>query len=148
MSTTNRPQFEEEFIHHELVEWGDYVEERLKVALTDLNVGYTQELLTSLSHRVLASAANHRGRFEQLFKEYGRFVDMGTGRGGRVQTEKNKRRALRRNTSAQGRQAKKWYSKTFFGSLNKLIGNLSANYAAFAMQQLQVLNQQNNQNTI
>jgi hypothetical protein len=142
----NRPQYEEEFIQHELTEWGDYVEERLRQALAALNVGYTQELISSLSHRVMAASASQKGQYQQLFKEYGRFVDMGAGRGQMLQTEANKRRALKRRKGA--RQPKKWYSKTFYGSLNKLIGNLSANYAAFVMQQMQVIGQNNTQNTI
>lgn len=138
----NRAQFEEKFIQHELTEWGDYVEEKLRQSLDALNVGYTQELISSLSHRVMAASSSQKGQYQQLFKEYGRFVDMGAGRGKMLQTEANKRRALKRRKGV--REPKKWYSKTFFGSLNKLIGALSHNYAQFAMQQFRELQSQSN----
>jgi hypothetical protein len=135
------PQFEKEFIAHELEIWGDYVEQKMREALNSLDVGYSDELLRSLSHTVVAANANHKGRYEQRFMEYGRFVDMGAGRG--LQTEANKQRALRRK-KAKGRKPKKWYSKTFYGSLNKLIGALSRNYAQFAMQQIRAMEAQVN----
>ncbi len=114
-----------DFISDELNAWADEVDKELKKALERMNIGVTDDLYKSLLFQVIRSTAGHDGRYILSFHEYGRFVDMGTGRGGRgkaTESIKNNRKAW------LGRKPKKFYSKTTYGMLNRLIESLVYSY--------------------
>lgn len=113
-----------DFIQHELTMWGKAVFERLEKQLQKLNINVTQELLHSLSYKVIAATAAHNGIFSLTFKEYGRMVDMGVGRGRKIESIKSNGQLLKN----KGRKAKKWYSKTTYGMINGLIDRITWNY--------------------
>ncbi len=129
------PKYEQEFIQHELAEWAQLVDERLKAALNKKDVGISDEMRKSLAFRIAAAAGTHRGQYKLIFHEYGRFVDMGKGRLPKgLETMSRKQAILNK-----GRKPKKWYSKTFYGSLNNLIERLVKNYSAFVVKHLKEL---------
>ena len=124
--------YEQEFVEHELQEWGSLVETRLEQALDARGVGVTDALRASLAFRVMRGSGSNKGSYQLLFNESGRMVDMGSGRGVRgLQSDTRKESAVKKS-NANVRKPKKWYSKTFYGSLNNLITRLSRNYAEYA----------------
>lgn len=114
-----------QFIDDELNDWGELVDGELRKALTRMGIGVTDELYQSIAYQVAQAAAGHDGKYNLLFNEYGRFRDMGTGRGGRggfkETTAGNRRKWV-------GRKPKKFYSRTVYGMLNRLIESLLYGY--------------------
>ena len=113
------------FIDDELNEWGELVNQELRKALTRMGIGVTDELYQSIAYQVMQAAAGHDGKYNLSFHEYGRFRDMGTGKGGRG--------AFKETTSGNrkkwvGRKPKKFYSRTVYGMLNRLIESLLYGY--------------------
>lgn len=135
-------QFESEFVDHTLREWAALVDTRLRASLQEKNVGVTDALAQSLSFRVMNASGANKGSYQLVFNEYGRFVDMGRGRGiAGLQSESNKQKVIDR-MNKNVRKPRKWYSKTFYSSLNGLISALSKNYAEYAAKQISQQQQQ------
>jgi hypothetical protein len=133
--------YEAEFIEHELREWAAMVDDNLRTQLSQKDIGITESMRRSLAYRILAASGSHKGQYQLIFHEYGRFVDMGAGRNGKgLQSERNKREAINRATG-KNRRPKKWYSKTFYGSLTSLINRLVRNYSEFVVQHMKELEQ-------
>lgn len=113
------------FISESLNDWAGVVDERLKATLQRMGIGITDELYNSLLFQLIRATSGHDGRYMLSFNEYGRMVDMGTGKGGRgmaVESMKKNRKAW------EGRKPKKFYSKTVYGALNRLIEQLVYGY--------------------
>ncbi len=80
------------------------------------------ELFRSFQYKVIGSAGGDIQRIEFAFNYYGKFVDMGVGRGTRLgdtPMSGTKRRFAGKFLGA-GRVPKKWYSKTFFAESQRL----------------------------
>jgi hypothetical protein len=109
---------QENFIHHELDAWADRVTNAVIRSLKREKIGITQELRNSIKSRAKQNIG------ELLFTEYGRFVDMGAGKGSRkgIESIASNRAVL------TGRRPKKFYSKTAYGTLSSLIQALVSNY--------------------
>lgn len=113
------------FIQQQLEQYGVDVTDAIRQAIAREGARDTGALEESVRYRVLSAVAGHQGAVEILFREHGRFVDMGTGRGGRVQTTAGRRR---RRVQGQGRRPKKIYGPPAYGFLGTLIGRLSYGY--------------------
>jgi hypothetical protein len=114
-----------DFIEDSLNEWASLVDEQLKAAMNRMNISVTNDLYNSILFQVIRATAGHDGRAVLSFHEYGRFVDMGTGKGGRGKAVES----LKKNRKAwEGRKPKKFYSKTSYGMLNRLIEQLIYGY--------------------
>ncbi len=111
-------QNQQNFINHELDAWADRVADAVIAGLKKNKIGITQELRDSVKARARQNVG------ELLFKEYGRFVDMGAGKGSKrgIESISSNRAAL------TGRRPKKFYSKTAYGTLGSLINALLSNY--------------------
>ncbi len=139
------------FIQKALVEYMLSVEEGMRLAAKRLGVGVTEEGIRSLAHKVLQSGGGAIGQLS--FKEYLRFVDMGTGRGHplgglkavsiSLQASNKKGLALVKDNI---RKPKKLYSKTVYGKLSYLQGKLLHGYTeeAIAMLKAELLNNNTN----
>ena len=114
---------EQNFIYTELANWAKIVEDRLAKEMLRLGAVYTTDLIRSLSYQVYQASGKHNGRYALSFLQYGRMVDMGAGRGRKIESAAGNRELLTKT-----REAKKWYSKTAYGSLNMLIKRLAENY--------------------
>jgi len=99
--------------------WADIVIKNWRRKITELNIGVTGALYDSFVFEVIGNAGGNPERIDFAFEYYGRFVDMGVGRGvyvgnpGDVQTR---------------RKAKPWYSKIIFGQAAKLSEILAEKY--------------------
>jgi hypothetical protein len=116
------------FIESELQWWTEYVKERLNKELVKKDVRVTDTLIESLASKVLTKAAGHEGAAQLVFDNAGRFVDMGAGKGYHkgVPTSENIKAKL---MGTERRKPIKWYSKTAYGSVNRLMYNFSAKYS-------------------
>lgn len=90
--------------------------------LTSNKIGDTGTLLKSFKYNVLASAQGNVLKIILLFEYYGRFVDMGVGKGVKIGDVKESAasRKLSGNMLGNRRRPKKWYSKTFHAEVMKL----------------------------
>lgn len=97
-------------------EWLDVSVERFQQNLLALNIHSTGALAASFKKEVIGAAGGDTIRLRLAYALYGKFVDMGVGRGMGAGVRKGNdgyerirrsRGRLRRHT----RRAKKWYSK-------------------------------------
>ena len=93
-----------------------------KRKLASNKIGDTGTLLRSFKYNVLASAQGNVLKITLLFEYYGRFVDMGVGRGVKIGDVKESAasRMLSGKMLGNRRRPKKWYSKTFHAEVMKL----------------------------
>lgn len=98
--------------------WAEIVIDKWETMIGRLRIGHTSTLINSFTHHVVTQANGDPERIEFVFEYYGRFVDMGVGRGvtiGEVEFSDRKR--------------KPWYSKTFFSQVKKLGEIISVKYS-------------------
>lgn len=97
--------------------WADIVIERWKKRMEELEVGDTGELLRSFEAQVTADSNGDPAKVTFTFLYYGRFPDMGVGRG-----------ITLADAPHPSRKVKPWYSKTFLAEVNKLGRMMAAKY--------------------
>lgn len=96
--------------------WARYVIEKWQGAIKDKNIGITGALIRSFS-REIQMAGDDVKMVIMRFNFYGRFRDMGVGRGlkayerGSNKTNLIGAKRYGANVSYTGRQPKKWYNK-------------------------------------
>jgi len=85
-------------------------------------IGDSGTLLKSFKYNVLASAQGNVLKISLLFEYYGRFVDMGVGKGIKIGDVKESitSRKIFGKMLGNRRRPKKWYSKTFHAEVMKL----------------------------
>jgi hypothetical protein len=111
------------FIHDELEWWSNYVTDAVIKELLRRKIGITRELQSSIHARARQEIA------ELGFLTYGRYVDMGAGRGYRKGVESiKKNRELLTAGRISKRKPKKFYSKVSYGTLGRLYQRLVSNY--------------------
>jgi hypothetical protein len=105
------------FIHRAVEKYANDVVQAMQRSITKNNAIKTGALRDSLS----ASANDNVGKL--MFKEYGRFIDMGVGRGKNLSQVKQKQDKLTKGTRKL-RKRKKIYSPIAYGKLNGLMGDI------------------------
>lgn len=105
------------FIHRAVEKYANDVVQAMHRSITKNNAIKTGALRDSLS----ASANDNVGKL--MFKEYGRFIDMGVGRGKNLSQVKQKQDKLTKGTRKL-RKRKKIYSPIAYGKLNGLMGDI------------------------
>ncbi|MBW6491867.1 MAG: hypothetical protein K0B15_11815 [Lentimicrobium sp.] len=111
--------------------WSTFVLERWHKKISMLQIGYSQQLEDSLSRELFAQSAGDAAKVTFSFHYYGKFSDMGVGKGvdlGSVSSLKSDR-ALGGNETGNRRRPKKWYSPVFYTEVAKLKFILAKNYA-------------------
>lgn len=89
--------------------WAKIVIERWEQKITQLGIRRTGKLLNSFQHYINTQAGGNPDKITFAFEYYGKFVDMGVGRGVNMQEVGN-----------SNRRPKPWYSKTFWSQFEKL----------------------------
>jgi hypothetical protein len=107
--------------------------ERFQEALKKNKVGVTDKLFKSFLSNVIRSSGGQVSRIEIEFLFYGRYVDMGVGKGFPIGGHKSFRdfsryRDARGRLLKMGRKPKKWYSKTKTFEIGKLTTLLAEQY--------------------
>ena len=102
--------------------WAKITIIKWKKKLASNKIGDTGTLLKSFKYNVLASAQGNVLKITLLFEYYGRFVDMGVGKGVKIGDVKESAasRKLFGKMLGNRRRPKKWYSKTFHAEVMKL----------------------------
>ena len=98
-------------------QWADIVIERWQKRMAALDIGDTGELLRSFQAQVASDSNGDPSKITFTFLYYGRFPDMGVGRGVTLADVPDERR-----------KPKPWYSKTFLGEVVKLGRFMAAKY--------------------
>ena len=134
---------------HQLAQqWLTITVERFAANIRKLGIGSTGALLASFRTEVIAAAGSDRLRLRLSYALYGKFVDMGVGRGMAAGQRKgsdayarvrNTRGRLRRHT----RRAKTWYSKEVAHQTHRLSELLLELYGNVALAQTQDVGQGN-----
>ncbi len=107
-------------------DWARYANRDLGKSLDKKKVGVTMELVRSRKFRVEGSGDDVQKAIFS-FLEYGKFVDMGVGKGQKLGDVKGNQ-VIYKETGIKGRKAKKWYSKVIFPEANTLAKLLEENY--------------------
>jgi hypothetical protein len=97
--------------------WANYVIERWELEILRLGINSTGKLLKSFTQCMITQANGNIEKITFAFEYYGKFVDMGVGRGVTIA-----------EVSQSGRTPKPWYNKTFFGQVKKLGEILAKKY--------------------
>jgi len=102
--------------------WAKITIIKWKEKLASNKIGDAGTLLKSFKYNVLASAQGNVLKISLLFEYYGRFVDMGVGKGVKIGDVKESAASRKLSGKMLGnrRRPKKWYSKTFHAEVMKL----------------------------
>ena len=121
------------FVLREVQRYVAECEAAMKLAMARLKIGQSGELQNSMRSQARSSGKGAVG--ELMFKEYGRFVDMGVGRGqplGSLSQTKVELQASRKEglafMKATAYKPKKFYSPIVYGKLNYLQNRLLYGY--------------------
>jgi hypothetical protein len=116
---------------HEIADaWAFFTIKIWKEKITKLRIGQTGELETSFDNSIFGTAENSDMVIKFQFLYYGKFVDMGVGRGTRINDIKENKtsRALYGKMLGNRRRPKKWYGKTFYAEVATLKEILAREY--------------------
>lgn len=97
--------------------WADIVIERWQKRMTEFDVGDTGALVKSFQAQVTADSNGDPAKVTFAFLYYGRFPDMGVGRGVTLS-----------DVPSPTRQVKPWYSQTFMNEVVKLGRMMASKY--------------------
>lgn len=89
--------------------WAQIVIERWELQMARAGVRGTGKLLNSFMYTIHSQANGNPELIQFAFNYYGKFVDMGVGRGVTLET-----------VEMTNRKPKPWYSKVFWGQFQKL----------------------------
>lgn len=118
--------------------WGKIASQRLVKSIRKMGIGNTGALQRSLEYEI--KRANGDVTIAMIkFLKYGRFVDMGTGRGFARGARGTNAFAMYRNDNgslknAANRKPKPWYSRTMYREIKVLSEKLLANMSDDVMQ--------------
>lgn len=107
------------FIADALSGYGEDVRTAMMREINRLGVKDTEALLNSISYKVTGKDQYSQGEIAIIFREYGRMVDMGVGKGRSL-----KNTQINRRNKYVTRKARKIYSPIAYGLLSKLISHL------------------------
>jgi hypothetical protein len=120
-----------------LRDWAKYLREKLLDRIDQYHIGKTGDLARSIRTSVSPD------RVFLQFSYYGKFVDMGVGKGSRIGDVKENSSVLSKAIGIrQSRKPKKWYSRTMAGQIKKLSEIIASEYgretAEFVKQNFQL----------
>ena len=112
--------------------WAQITIKRWRRKIDRMKIGQNSsgELFRSFQYNVLASSGGDVQKIEFAFRYYGKFVDMGVGRGTKLgdQPMSMGMRKLSGKFLGMKRVPKKWYSKTFYSETQRLVVILQEEY--------------------
>lgn len=115
------------FLEKTVEEWAAWVDDKVRDSINRLKIGVTEDLIQSISYETFTRGMTS-AEYRLSFLEYGRLVDMGKGRMRKDAVSENRKEMIRvsgnKTIVSAGRVPKKWYSKTTYGSINRLINAL------------------------
>ena len=100
--------------------WADIVIKNWRQKIKELDIHEPGPLYDSFVFDVIGNAGGNPERIDFAFEYYGRFVDMGVGKGVKMGNP---------NNVVTKREPKKWYSKTMYRQAQKLSEILAVKYS-------------------
>lgn len=113
-------------------DWARYTIERLQTQILQKRIGVTGSLNYSLLYHLAGIAGGDISAVKLEFNYYGKFVDMGVGRGQKIESVKSNRDIYA--LVGGGRKPKKWLSKTLYGEVNALREIMATHYGEEGVQ--------------
>jgi hypothetical protein len=114
------------------IAWANITIKRWRKKIDRMKIGQhsSRELFRSFQYNVQASAGGDVQKIEFAFRFYGKFVDMGVGRGTKVGDQPMSYGMGRLSGKFLGmkRTPKKWYSKTLYSETQRLVEILQEEY--------------------
>lgn len=107
-------------------DWAKYANQDLGKSLTKKHIGVTGALSSSLKFSLIGPHDDVQ-KVKFSFLNYGKFSDMGVGRGQKLGDIKGNK-TIYKETGVHGRKATKWFSKVIFPEANTLGKLLAVNY--------------------
>jgi len=109
-------------------DWATYTINRFHEQLLKKRIGKTGSLKDSLAFRAIVGAGGDIEKIKMAYLNYGKFIDMGVGRGQALGNVRGNAEVYRAAGLKGPRKAKKWYSKTMYSETNILADLLMNNY--------------------
>ncbi len=111
--------------------WAKITIENWQKKLHKFRIGYSLDLENSFSKEIISSPQGELIKISFEFKYYGKFVDMGVGKGTKLGDVKENRTSRRLEGRILGnrRRPKKWYSKTFHAETARLAEIMAEEFA-------------------
>jgi len=132
-----------ENIEEAVAKWLQYAVERFEVSIVKKKIGVSNALLNSFFTDIIKGSGGSVAKLELRFLFYGRFVDMGVGRGVPIGSQSALKEKFfeKRNKLGQlhkyGRTKKAWYSKTKARELGKLSKILAKEFGLSSVSSLE-----------
>ena len=112
--------------------WAQITVKFLRKNLNRMKVGQNSsgDLYLSFKFKVIAGTQGNVDRIEFAFKYYGKFLDMGVGKGTRLGNRPVSKgyRKLSEKFLGMHRVSKKWYSRSFYAESHRLFEILQKEY--------------------
>ena len=113
-------------------DWARYTIERLQKSIVTKKIGVSGSLNYSLLYHLASLAGGDVSSVTLNFNYYGRFVDMGVGRGHKIESVKSNADIY--SLVGGGRRPKKWLGKTLYGEVAALRDIMSTHYGEEGVQ--------------
>ena len=107
-------------------DWARYTAERLQKSLLRHKIGKSGSLSYSIIYALKSISGGEVGSIRHEFNYYGKFVDMGVGRGQKIEDVKGNRDMVA--LMGSGRRPKKWFSKSYYAEVMQLEEILAKKY--------------------
>lgn len=115
-----------DFIANQFPDWAKITDQLIRAELIKNKVGITDALINSLKYRIIKASSGDDGKYLLSFLQYGRFRDMGVGRGVKIESIKGNAGILK---AGKKRKKVRFYSKVVYKRVyGALIGRLVAGY--------------------
>jgi len=110
--------------------WAKITVQRWQKNIRKLKIGNSKTLYNSFANDVIGAANGDLIKIDFTFQYYGKFVDMGVGKGTKLSDGKQSRTSRRVGVNMLGgrRGPKKWYSRTLFAETMKLTEIMTEQY--------------------
>ncbi len=106
--------------------WADITIERWLDKQVKLQVGWTGAL-KDIGYEIHGTH-DTVSQIGFSYEYYGKFVDMGVGKGVKLEDVKSSQQEWRQGVGGSRRRAKKWYSRTFYSEVKALTEILAQKY--------------------
>lgn len=100
--------------------WAEFTIEKWQDKIRKLGVIDQHDLIDSFEHEVVANAGGDISRIEFAFLYYGKFSDMGVGKGVKLDDV---------GSDYTSRRPRQWYSPVFYSQYKRLVEILAQKYA-------------------
>jgi len=108
-------------------DWAKYTAQRLQKSIARFKIGASGSLNYSILYQLMGISGGDVGSIKHEFNYYGKFVDMGVGRGTKIESVMGNADIISL-IGGKSRRPKRWLSKTYYAEVAELSSLLSAKY--------------------